>query len=59
MRITTSEKVKTAIEVQGRKKTWLAEKLQLSRPTLDFRIENNSWRPEDIVRLRQLGVISH
>ena len=55
--MTTSEKVKNAIEKQGRKKTWLADNLELSRPTLDNRLSNDNWQPEDITRLKSLGLI--
>ena len=57
MEITTSDKVKKAIVNQGRKKTWIADKLQLSRPTLDLRLEANTWQPEDIIRLKQIGIL--
>jgi len=54
----TSEKVIGAIEKQGRKKTWLAEQLQLSRPTLDSRLTNDTWDADDITRLKQLGILT-
>lgn len=53
----TSDKVIGAIEKQGRKKTWLAEQLRLSRPTLDARLNNDNWDADDITRLKQLGII--
>ena len=57
MEITTSDKVKKAIVNQGRKKTWIADKLQLSSPTLDLRLEENTWPPEDIIRLTPIGIL--
>ena len=53
----TSEKVKQQLHRQGRNKSWLAEKLGMSRPTLYERLDDNCWLPSEIIKLKQLGVI--
>ena len=53
----TSEKVKQQLHIQGRNKSWLAEKLGMSRPTLYERLDDNCWLPSEIIKLKQLGVI--
>jgi len=54
----TSKTIKTAIENQGRKKNWLADQLKISRPTLDRRlIDEESWKPDEITTLKQLGLL--
>ena len=55
--MTTSDKIIGAIEKQGRKKTWLAEQLQVSRPTLDARLNDDNWNAIEITRLKQLGLL--
>ncbi len=39
-------------------KSKLADELQISRPTLDKRLQNNSFEDTDIRKLRQLGILS-
>lgn len=56
-RISTSDVVKDQLTKQGRKKTWLAEQLGFSRPTLDERLKENCWLPNEIMKLKQLGII--
>lgn len=58
MEATTSNKVKNALIMQGRKKNWLAEQLKISRPTLDERIESNCWLINEITLLINLGIIT-
>lgn len=53
----TSEKVKNQLQTQGRNKSWLADQLGISRPTLYERLEDNCWLPSEIIKLKQLGVI--
>ena len=55
--MTTSMKVKKAIESQGRKKNWLAVELGISRPTLDRRLQDNYWTAGEILRLQALGLL--
>ncbi len=53
----TNEKVSDQLQLQGRNKAWLAEKLDISRPTLYERLEDNLWLPGEIIKLKQLGII--
>ena len=54
----TSEKVRNALIRQGRKKNWLADQLKISRPTLDERLESNTWLIGEITILMQLGILT-
>jgi hypothetical protein len=54
---TTSEKVKVGIIRRGIMKSWLAPRLNMTRPTLDSRIKNDNWEPEDITLLKQHGIL--
>lgn len=55
--IKTSDKVKFALSNQGRKKTWLADQLGISRPTLDNRLKDNSFLIGEIMKLQELGIL--
>ena len=55
--MTTSMKVKKAIESQGRKKNWLASILGVSRPYLDKRLRDNYWTTGQVELLKEYGVI--
>lgn len=50
----TSKKVIEALDVQGRSKVWLCEQLQISRPTLDSRLKDNTWRINEVMLLMKL-----
>ena len=39
-----------------RTKTWLAKELNMSRPTLNERLNTNSWTIEDVTKLKTLGI---
>lgn len=54
---TISISVKTAIDNQGRKKSWVADQLQISRPTLDSRLVEDDWKPEEITILKSIGLL--
>lgn len=56
-RMSTNEIVKDQLIKQGRKKTWLSEQMGMSRPTLDERLKENCWLPEEILKLKQLGIL--
>ena len=51
---TISQKVDRAILEQGRKKTWVCEKLGISMPTLNSRMLNNDWSFSEIIALKYL-----
>jgi len=53
----TSDKLKTTIKTQGRKKNWIATQLGISRPTLDSRMRDNSFTDAEINRLGELQLI--
>lgn len=57
-RATTSEKVKAAMKREGRKYTWLAEQLGITRVAMYDRLSDNSWSLSEIVQLKQLLNIS-
>jgi transcriptional regulator with PAS, ATPase and Fis domain len=56
-RLTTSKKVELALKEQGRKKTWLADQLNIGRPTLDKRLKDNFWEVREVIKLKSLGLI--
>ena len=56
-RLTTSKKVELALKEQGRKKSWLAKELGVSRPLLDRRLNDNFWQTTEIFKLKSLGLI--
>lgn len=53
----TSQKVEFALKDQGRSKTWLAEKLGISRPTLYQKLKDNFWSVNEIITLNRLGIL--
>ena len=53
-RITTATKVIFALKNQGRKKKWLAEKLEISRPTLNARLKDNTFTINEVYMLSSL-----
>jgi len=53
-RITTAKKVEFALKEQGRKKIWLAEKLEISRPTLDAKLKDNTFTVNEVYILKSL-----
>ena len=53
-RITTAKKVEFALKEQGRKKIWLAEKLEISRPTLDAKLSDNTFSINEVYMLKSL-----
>lgn len=55
--ITISKKVELGMKDQGRKKNWLAEQLEISRPTLDKKLKDNFWVQSEIGKLHSLGII--
>ena len=53
-KITTAKKVEFALKEQGRKKIWLAEKLEISRPTLDAKLKDNTFTTNEIIILNTI-----
>jgi len=49
-----TEKVKQIIELGKFTKVDLAEKIDISRPTLDKRLSNNSWKKGEIKIIESL-----
>jgi hypothetical protein len=41
--------------IQINSKSWLAEKLGITRPTLDTRLEKDNWKKSEIALLIQLN----
>ncbi len=56
-RLTTSKKVELIIKEQGRKKTWLAKELGITRQKLDSNLSDNFWTVGDIIKLKSLKLI--
>ena len=54
---TISISVKSAINSQGRKKSWVASQLHISRPTLDARLTEDDWKPEEVTILKSIGIL--
>lgn len=54
IRLTFSQTVTEALKEQGRSKKWFYEKMSMTAPTLDARIENNDWRLGEIIKATQL-----
>ena len=52
--LTAAKKVEFALKEQGRKKIWLAEKLGISRPTLDAKLKDNTFTINEIVILNTI-----
>lgn len=53
----TSQKLEKYIKERGIKKGWLADYLGMSRPTLNLRIEDNSFTVDEIEKLKKLGAV--
>ena len=53
-RATTSVKVKAAMQREGRKYTWLAKELGITRVALYDRLNDNSWSIGEIINLKRL-----
>lgn len=56
--MTISNKVKESIKTQGRKKNWLASQLDMSRPKLDRKLNDNYWSTIELQKLESLGLLS-
>jgi lambda repressor-like predicted transcriptional regulator len=53
-RLSTSEKVLEALKERGTSKVWLAEKMEISYPTLYSRLDNNDWTLAETLLLQKL-----
>lgn len=53
----TKNKLQQSIKNQGRKKNWIAEQLDISRPTLDRKLNDNSFTYEEIQKLTELNLV--
>lgn len=51
---TFSEKIMKEIVNGGRKKKWFAEKLNISRPTLNKKLTDNFWTDDEINELKKI-----
>ena len=49
--------IEVNIKNQGRSKTWLMSQLGISRRTFYERMKDNSWRPEELMKLRNLNLV--
>jgi len=55
--LTTSKKLELSLAEQGRSKTWLANYLGITRPTLYSKINDNFWTLNEILKLKKAGII--
>jgi len=55
--MTISNQITTAIANQGRKISWLAKELAISRTTLYSRIEHDNWSELEISKLKKLNLL--
>lgn len=53
----TKIKLQESIKKQGRKKNWIAEQLNISRPTLDRKLNDNSFTSEEKQKLSDLQLV--
>jgi transcriptional regulator with PAS, ATPase and Fis domain len=54
IRATTTEKVKAAMKREGRKYTWLAEQLGITRVAMYDRLNDNTWSAGEVIMLKRL-----
>lgn len=52
--MTVSEYIEQTITEQGRQKTWLAEKLGITKQVLNYKFTNNSFTAEELITLGKL-----
>ncbi len=45
------------IQEEGRTKNWVMQQLSMSRRTFYKRVNENSWRDEELKKLRLLGIL--
>ena len=55
--MSTSAKLKEAIKNQGRKKSWVADQLNISRVTLDKKLADNFWSVGELLILKKIGLL--
>lgn len=55
--MSTSEQIKVNMQNQGRTFTWLMKQLQVSRRTFYNRLNKNDWAFEDLMKMKDLGVL--
>ena len=48
-------KAKAELLIQKHSKTWLAEQLSLTRPTLDMRLKKDNWKRIEIEKILRLS----
>jgi len=58
MEYSTSNKILMYLRFNNKTQNWLADKLNLSRPQLNFKIKKNNWHIWEIQYLKELGIIS-
>ena len=56
-RATTSKTVELNLKDQGRNKSWLADQLGISRPTLYKKLSDNFWTIGEIIKLKSIGLV--
>ena len=45
------------IKAQGRTKTWVMSYLDMSRRTFYKRVDQNDWRPNELLKLKHIGIL--
>lgn len=49
--------IEVNIKSQGRSKTWLMKELGISRRTFYERLKQDNWRPEELLKLKELNLV--
>lgn len=52
--MTVSEYIEQTITEQGRQKTWLADKLGITKQVLNYKFTNNRFTAEELITLGKL-----
>jgi len=54
---TTSDQIARNMREQGRTNIWLINQLGISKRTFYIRMNENTWKVGDIIKMKQLGVL--
>ncbi len=49
--------IEVNIKKQGRSKTWLMKQLGISRATFYSRLQDNTWKPSELAKLKELELV--
>ncbi len=52
--MTIAEKILRILQSQERSKTWLAEKTNITKQAMNYKLKNNSFTAEELLRLAKV-----